>query len=211
MEKLRFAIAYGADAVYLAGESFGLRAAAANFSPKEMAAAFAMCRENGVKAYVAVNIFAHNRDIAALEPYLETLRDMKPAGLIVSDLGVFSLAREVAPSLPLHISTQANTVNWKTASTWQEMGARRVVLGRELSLAEMKEIRERTDVELEIFVHGAMCMAYSGRCLLSNYLASVMPTGAPAPNPAAGDTGWRRRKGRASIIPSKRTGAALIS
>ncbi len=170
MEKLRYAIHYGADAVYLAGESFGLRAAADNFTLDEIKAAIAYAEKKDVRLYVAVNVFAHNQDIEGLSGFLESLRDMGPSGLIVSDLGVFSLAKEIAPNLPLHISTQANSVNWKTVSTWGELGARRVVLGRELSLDEIETIRTKTKVELEMFVHGAMCMAYSGRCLLSNYL-----------------------------------------
>lgn len=173
LEKLRFAVAYGADAVYLAGENFGLRAAADNFSLAEMAEAIKYGQQNGVSVYVAVNVFAHNRDFDNLTAYLEALRDLAPAGLIVSDLGVFSLAKEIAPRLPLHTSTQANTVNWRAAGAWQAMGAKRVVLGRELSLSEISGIAEKTaqtGVELEMFIHGAMCMSYSGRCLLSNYL-----------------------------------------
>ena len=170
MEKLKFALAYGADAVYLGGDRFSLRTKSGNFDAEEIAAAVAYAHGLGKKVYVAVNVFAHNEDIAALPPFLAALAEIGPDGLLISDPGVFLLAREHAPSLPIHISTQANNVNWKTARFWRELGAERIVLGRELTLAEIREIRAKTDMELELFVHGAMCMAYSGRCLLSNFL-----------------------------------------
>lgn len=170
MEKLRFSIAYGADAVYLGGEHFGLRVKSNNFTLEEIREAVAYCHDCNKKVYITVNIFAHNEDIDVLPEYLRFLNDIGPDGLLISDPGVVLLAKEFAPSIPLHISTQANNVNWKTVEFWQRFGAERVVLGRELSLAEMEEIRRKTTAELEIFVHGAMCMSYSGRCLLSNYL-----------------------------------------
>lgn len=170
MEKLKFALAYGADAVYLAGESFGLRAKSNNFTLEEIAEAIHLAHANNAKVYVAANVFAHNDDIASMEDFFRTLSLYAPDGFIISDLGVVTLAKELAPNIPIHISTQANTVNWRTAIMWQKLGAERVVLGRELTLNEMRGIREKTSIDLEIFIHGAMCMSYSGRCLLSNYL-----------------------------------------
>ena len=170
MEKMRFALAYGADAVYLGGENFSLREKSNNFTLAEIREAVAYCHEQGKKVYVAVNIFAHNDDIARLPAYLKVLGEIGPDALLISDPGVFLTAKEQAPGVPIHISTQANNVNWKTVSFWQTLGAARVVLGRELSLPEIREIAANTTAELELFVHGAVCMAYSGRCLLSNYL-----------------------------------------
>jgi putative protease len=171
MEKLKMAVLYGADAVYLGGKAFGLRAFGGNFGRDELRAAMDFVHSHGRKAYVTVNIFAHNADLAGLPDYLRFLRDIKADAVLVADLGVFMLAREIVPELPLHVSTQANNVNWRTVAEWQKLGAQRVVLARELSLAEIREIRSRCDVELEMFVHGAMCISYSGRCLLSNYMA----------------------------------------
>lgn len=170
MEKLRFAVAYGADAVYLGGDHFSLREKSSNFTVAKIDEAVAYCHAQGKKVYVAVNIFAHNDDIALLTAYLKELDQIGPDALLISDPGVLLAAKEYAPRIPIHISTQANNVNWKTVEFWQKQGAQRVVLGRELSLPEIEEIGAKTDVALEIFVHGAMCMAYSGRCLLSNYL-----------------------------------------
>ena len=159
MEKLRFAIAYGADAVYLGGEHFGLRVKSNNFTLDEIWEAVAYCHQRDKKVYITVNIFAHNEDIEALPEYLRSLNEIGPDGLLISDPGVVLLAKEYAPAIPLHISTQANNVNWKTVEFWQQFGAERVVLGRELSLEEMADIRQKTTAELEIFVHGAMCMS----------------------------------------------------
>ena len=170
MEKLKFALAYGADAVYLGGEHFGLRVKSNNFTLDEIAEAVDYCHERGKKVYITVNIFAHNEDIEALPAYLKALNEIAPDALLISDPGVMLLAKEYAPEIPIHISTQANNVNWKTVEFWEQFGAERVVLGRELSLPEIREIHEKTRAELEVFVHGAMCMSYSGRCLLSNYL-----------------------------------------
>lgn len=169
LEKLKMALIYGADAVYLGGKSFGLRAFGGNFSEKEMADGVQFAHARGKKVYVTLNIFPHNADLEKLPAYLSFLADIRVDGLLVSDLGVFSLARELAPALPLHISTQANNTNWATVNAWQKLGAERVVLARELSRAEIAEIRARSTVELEMFVHGAMCISYSGRCLLSSY------------------------------------------
>ena len=170
MEKLRMALLYGADAVYLGGKMFGLRAFASNFSTDEMKEAVAFAHSLHKKVYVTVNIFAHNEDISALPEYLRSLQETGADALLISDLGVWSVARETVPAMPLHVSTQANTTNWAAVKAWETLGASRVVLARELSFAEMKEIRSKTEVELEAFVHGAMCISYSGRCWLSSYL-----------------------------------------
>ena len=170
LEKLKMALIYGADAVYLGGKSFGLRAFGGNFSEAEMEEGVRFAHALGRKVYVTLNIFAHNADLERLPAYLSFLAEIHVNGLLVSDLGVFSLAREFAPSVPLHISTQANNTNWATVDAWQKLGAERVVLARELSRAEIAAIRAHSTVELEMFVHGAMCISYSGRCLLSSYL-----------------------------------------
>ncbi|MGI6678616.1 MAG: peptidase U32 family protein [Dehalobacterium sp.] len=171
LEKLYTAVRYGADAVYLGGKEFSLRAGAGNFSHEDMVKGIRFAHERGVKIYVTVNIFAHNHDIERLIPYIEILNELKVDGILISDPGIFRLIRKRFPHLNIHISTQANNTNWSTALFWQEMGAKRIVLARELSLREIKEIRDNTELELESFVHGAMCISYSGRCLLSNYLA----------------------------------------
>jgi len=171
LEKLQMAVRFGADAVYLGGKSFGLRAGAGNFSYEEMAEGISFAHNNGVKVYVTVNIFAHNDDIEEVTAHLKEINNLKADGIIVSDPGIFRLAKNIVPSLPIHISTQANNTNWSTALFWQEMGAKRIVLARELSLLEISEIHRQSVIELEVFVHGAMCISYSGRCLLSNYLS----------------------------------------
>ena len=168
-EKMKMALLYGADAVYLGGKSFGLRAMGGNFSREELQEAMEFAHGLGKKVYVTVNIFPHNGDLASLPDYLRFLREIGTDALLVADLGVFQLARELVPELPLHVSTQANNVNYLTVESWRRLGAKRVVLARELSLQEIAEIREHTEAELELFVHGAMCISYSGRCLLSNY------------------------------------------
>jgi len=169
-EKLEYAITYGADAVYLAGPEFGLRTAAATFDQAAMARAVDYAHSCGVRVYVALNIFAHNRDLEMMTPYIQEIARLGVDAVIVSDPGVVTLVRELAPLLKIHISTQANTTNWRTARVWQALGAERVVLARELSLEEIQTVHSQTGLELEVFVHGAMCMAYSGRCLLSNYM-----------------------------------------
>ncbi len=170
MEKCKMALRYGADAVYLGGKMFGLRAFANNFEIDEIKEACDFAHSLGKKVYVTVNIFAHNSDIEKLPEYLLALEKANVDALLISDLGVWMTARRVVPNLPLHVSTQANTTNWASAQAWQDLGAARVVLARELSLAEVAEIGAKTNVELEAFVHGAMCISYSGRCLLSSYL-----------------------------------------
>ncbi|MDD4335503.1 MAG: U32 family peptidase [Desulfotomaculaceae bacterium] len=170
LEKLKIAVLYGADAVYLGGRHFGLRAGAGNFTEEDLAEGLRFAHERGVRVYVTVNIFAHNRDLAGLPAYLDMLCQAGADAVIVSDPGVIGLIRRSYPALPVHLSTQANTTNWAAARFWEEIGVRRIVLARELSLPEIREIREQVALELEIFVHGAMCISYSGRCLLSSYL-----------------------------------------
>ncbi|MCI8896080.1 MAG: U32 family peptidase [Lachnospiraceae bacterium] len=171
LEVLKIAVLFGADAVYIGGEAYGLRAKARNFSMKEMAEGIAFAHARQVKVYVTANILAHNDDLEGVEQYFRELREIRPDALIISDPGVFSLAREICPEIEVHISTQANNTNYGTYLFWHRQGAKRVVSARELSLAEIGEIRRRIPKELEIetFVHGAMCISYSGRCLLSNY------------------------------------------
>ena len=169
MEKLQMALAYGADAAYLGGVQFGLRAFGGNFANEEIRAAVQLAHGAGKKVYVTVNVFPHNDDLVSLPDYLRFLAEVGADAVLVADLGVFMLVREAAPTLPVHISTQANNVNWRTVRAWQELGAERVVLARELSREEIREIHRHTSVELELFVHGAMCISYSGRCLLSSY------------------------------------------
>ena len=170
-EKLKTALYFGADAVYVGGKNFSLRSFADNFSEEELRAAVAYTHARGKKIYVAVNIFARDEDFSALAEYFAFLREIGADAALVTDAGVFLIAKEVAPDLPLHISTQANTTNRYAAKFWQEQGAERVVLARELSLAEISSIHSFCpELELEAFVHGAMCISYSGRCLLSNYL-----------------------------------------
>lgn len=170
MEKCKMALLYGADAVYLGGNKFGLRAYAANFNIAEIKEAVEFAHSLGKKVYVTVNIFAHNEDIAELPEYLLSLEKAGVDALLISDFGVWNIARQVVPAMPLHVSTQANTCNWAAAEAWKNLGAERVVLARELSIAEISEIGKKCDVELEVFVHGAMCISYSGRCYLSSYL-----------------------------------------
>lgn len=170
MEKLEVAVAYGADAVYLGGSRFGLRTAAASFDVEKLQRAVSFAHAQGVRVYVTVNIFAHNRDIAALPGYLKELQQLEVDAVIASDPGVIELAAQAAPGLPVHLSTQANTTNWMSARFWEQRGIKRIVLARELSLDELREISSKVGLELEVFVHGAMCISYSGRCLLSNYM-----------------------------------------
>ncbi|MGI5901334.1 MAG: peptidase U32 family protein [Desulfitobacteriia bacterium] len=170
LEKLQFALAYGADAVYAAGTSFGLRAQAGNLSLEEMRLGVEYAHSLKKKIYITVNIYAHEDDFLTLPAYLEELAALRVDGIIVSDPGVVALAQKKAPHLPLHLSTQANCTNSASANFWFSLGIQRVVLARELSLEEIKLLSQRAQGELEIFIHGAMCMSYSGRCLLSNYL-----------------------------------------
>ncbi|MDD2970635.1 MAG: U32 family peptidase [Lachnospiraceae bacterium] len=171
LEVLKTAVIFGADAVYIGGEAFGLRAKAKNFSMEDMAAGIQFAHERNVKVYVTANILAHNDDLAGAREYFQELKEIKPDALIISDPGMFTMAKEVCPEIDIHISTQANNTNYETYLFWERLGASRVVSARELSLAEIKEIRAHIPekMEIESFIHGAMCISYSGRCLLSNY------------------------------------------
>ena len=171
LEVLKTAVIYGADAVYIGGEAYGLRAKAKNFSLDDMREGIAFAHERGVKVYVTANILAHNYDLDGARKYFKELKEIKPDALIISDPGMFTIAKEECPEIEIHISTQANNTNYMTYLFWHKMGAARVVSARELSLREIKEIRENIpdDLEIESFIHGAMCISYSGRCLLSNY------------------------------------------
>lgn len=171
LEVLKTAVVFGADAVYIGGEAFGLRAKAKNFSPEDMKEGIAFAHARGVKVYVTANILAHNYDLEGAKKYFAELKEIGPDALIISDPGMFMLAKEICPEIEIHISTQANNTNYQTYLFWWQQGAKRVVSARELSLREIKEIRERIpeDMEIESFIHGAMCISYSGRCLLSNY------------------------------------------
>ena len=172
LEVLKIAVLYGADAVYIGGEAFGLRAKARNFSREDMKEGIAFAHAHGVKVHVTVNILAHNYDLEGVKDYLYELKELKPDALIIADPGIFTLAGEICPEIDRHISTQANNTNYETCLFWHRLGARRVVMARELSLSEIREIRSRVpeDLEIEAFVHGAMCISYSGRCLLSSFL-----------------------------------------
>ena len=173
LDVLKTAVVYGADAVYLGGEAFGLRAKAKNFTQDEIREGIAFAHEHGVKVYITANILAHNDDLPGVEEYFKELKEINPDALIISDPGVFTIAKRILPDMEIHISTQANNTNYGTYLFWHQLGAKRVVTARELSLAEIKEIRSRIpdDMEIESFMHGAMCISYSGRCLLSNFMA----------------------------------------
>ena len=172
MERLRMSLAYGADAVYLAGTDFGMRSFAGNFTPEELKQAVALCHSRGVAVHVTCNTMPRNGEIARMPEWLEYLQELGVDAAILADVGVLSLLKKHAPKLKAHISTQASVSNYQAAAAWYELGASRVILARELSLDEIREIRAKTPRELEIeaFVHGAMCVSYSGRCLLSNYM-----------------------------------------
>ncbi len=172
LTRLKVAIEYGADAVYLGGEQFSLRSAAVNFNDDELAEGIRFAHERGKKVYIALNIIPHNRDLESIVSFAEKVQKLGADAVIVSDLGVMELLREHVPNLPIHISTQASVTNYMTVKKFVSDGAERVVLARELSLGEIAEIKEKTGAELEVFCHGAVCMSYSGRCLLSNYLAN---------------------------------------
>ena len=170
LEKLKIAVLYGADAVYCGGFNFGLRAGADNFSEEDLRAGADFAHQQGTRIYVTVNMIPHNDDLKELPDYLHKLEEIAVDGIIVSDPGVMRIADREGISIPLHLSTQANAVNWQSVLFWQELGLERIILARELSRQEVNEIKDRTDIELEMFIHGAMCVSYSGRCLLSNYL-----------------------------------------
>ena len=169
LEKLKFAIRYGADAVYIGGQKYGLRSNADNFSFDEMREAVEFAGRYGAKVYAAVNIFAHNEDLPGVESYLRTLQDIGIAAIIVADPAIIETCKRAAPGLEIHLSTQQSTANWQAVRFWKEEGVHRVVLAREMTFEEIREIKRRVDIELELFVHGAMCSSYSGRCVLSNH------------------------------------------
>lgn len=172
LEKLKFAVLYGADAVYIGGEKFGLRAKAGNFSYADMEEGVAFAHERGARVFVAANIIAHNEDFVGIEEYFQTLQKLGIDAVIIADPAYIEICREAAPGLEIHLSTQASTTNWKAVQFWAEEGVKRVVLAREVSLEEIREIKKHVDVEIEAFVHGAMCMSYSGRCVLSNHMTN---------------------------------------
>ncbi len=171
LEVLKTAVLFGADAVYIGGEVFSLRAKAKNFSKEDMKTGIDFAHKHGVKVHVTANILAHNNDLKEAETYFKELKELKPDALIISDPGMFTIARKICPEIDIHISTQANNTNYMTYRFWYQQGAKRVVSARELSLKEIREIRDKIpeDMEIESFMHGAMCISYSGRCLLSNY------------------------------------------
>ena len=173
LEKLKIAVLYGADAVYIGGEAYGLRAKAKNFDLDTMAEGIQFAHDHGAKVYITANIFAHNADFEGMAEYFKAVEKIGADALIISDLGVFSVAKEAVPNMEIHVSTQANNTNYMSAGMWYKLGAKRVVIARELSFGEVKQIRENIpeDMDIEAFVHGAMCISYSGRCLLSNYLS----------------------------------------
>ncbi len=173
LEKLKMAVIYGADAVYLGGEEYGLRASAGNFSSEELREGIAFAHDNGKRVYLTMNIIPHDEDFEGMAEYVRQVQDMGIDAIIFSDPGIFDLLREQAPDMELHLSTQANNTNWRSAAFWHRQGVSRIILARELSVDEIKEIRKNApkELELEMFVHGAMCISYSGRCLLSSYMA----------------------------------------
>ena len=172
LEKLKFAIHYGADAVYIGGQQFGLRSNAGNFTFDEMREGVAFANKYGAKVYVAANIIAHNENLEGLHEYFKKLYDIGIAAVIVADPALIQACREAAPDLEVHISTQASVANWKTAEFWKNEGIPRVVLAREVSVEEIREMKEKVDIEIEAFIHGAMCISYSGRCVLSNHMSA---------------------------------------
>ena len=173
LEKLKMAVVYGADAVYIGGEEYSLRAYAGNFSAEDMKEGIAFAHSRGRKVYLTMNIIPHNRDLDDMRQYIEEVGEVGVDAIILSDPGVFSFVKEMLPGMKIHLSTQANNTNWRSATFWHEHGISRIILARELSLDEIKEIREKApeELELEVFIHGAMCVSYSGRCLLSTYMA----------------------------------------
>ena len=204
LEVLKTAVMFGADAVYIGGEAFGLRAKAKNFSMEDMKKGVEFAHAHGVKVHVTVNILAHNDDLPGVEEYLKELKEVGPDALIIADPGVFELAKEICPEIQRHVSTQANNTNYATYQFWWKQGASRVVSARELSLREIKEIRERIPAEMEIesFIHGAMCISYSGRCLLSNFFTGRDANQEHARIRAAGNIPSWKRRDRESICLS---------
>ncbi len=213
LKKLKLALRFGADAVYLGGKDFSLRSYADNFTDGELSEGIAYAHVRGKRVYAAVNIFAKNADFPAIERHLKFLEEAGADGVLVSDLGVFRLARRAAPSLPIHISTQANTQNLEAAAMWSELGARRVVLGREVSIEEIARIHEALpELELEAFVHGAMCISYSGRCYLSDYLEGRSSNRGACAQPCRDAYELRRIKGGEALsLEEDERGAYLLN
>ncbi len=212
MERLRMAVLYGADAVYLAGESFGMRSFAGNFSREELPQAVEFAHSRGVRVHVTVNTMPRNGEVEKLPEWLEFLDSVGVDALIAADLGTFTLAGRYAPRCERHVSTQVSVANYAAARAWYDLGAKRVILARELSLEEIRTIRSKTpeDLELEAFVHGAMCVSYSGRCLLSNYMTG-RDSNRGACSPAAINTTLWRKNGPGNISLYSRTGRGPIS
>ncbi|MCR5556307.1 MAG: U32 family peptidase [Butyrivibrio sp.] len=202
LEVLKTAVMFGANAVYIGGDAFGLRAKAKNFSPEEMREGIEFAHAHGVKVHVTVNILAHNYDLDGVEKYLHELKELKPDALIIADPGIFMKARRICPEIDIHVSTQANNTNYETYNFWRDLGAKRVVAARELSLNEIKEIKSKIpdDLEMECFIHGAMCISYSGRCLLSNYFTGRDANKGACTHPCR----WKY-----SIVEEKRPGEYL--
>ena len=213
LEVLKTAVIFGADAVYIGGEAFGLRAKAKNFSLEDMKEGIAFAHAHDVKVYVTANILAHNGDLDGVRTYFEELKEIGPDALIIADPGVFDIAKEVCPEIERHISTQANNTNYGTYNFWYRQGASRVVSARELSLQELKELRAKipADLEIETFVHGAMCISYSGRCLLSNYFTGRDANQGACTHPCR----WKyavveeTRPGEYAVVEEKRPGEYL--
>lgn len=186
LEKLKIAVHYGADAVFIGGQEYGLRSNADNFTIEEIAEGVEFAKQYGAKIYVTTNIFAHNENMDGLEEYLKALGDANVAGIIVADPLIIETCRRVAPNVEVHLSTQQSLSNWKAVQFWKEEGLDRVVLARETSALEIREMKEKVDIEIESFIHGAMCIAYSGRCVLSNHMTARIPTAEAAASHAAG-------------------------
>ncbi|HVJ50699.1 U32 family peptidase [Desulfitobacterium sp.] len=205
-EKLKYALAYGADAVYVGGSSYGLRAYAGNFGPEELESAIKYTHQAERKIYVAVNIFAHEEDFEGMTEYLQQLESWGADAAIVSDPGIIALAQEVAPKLPLHLSTQANNTNSQSMRFWLKQGIERIVLARELTGEEIEKVRKNVSGELEMFVHGAMCMSYSGRCLLSNYLTGRDANHGECTQPCRWSYGMVEEKRPGQVFPIEEDG-----
>lgn len=215
LERLKCAVEYGADAVYLAGKYFGMRASPSNFSDGQLAEAVAYCHARGVRVYVTCNTLPRNDELAALPAYLSHLQSIRADALILSDLGVLALAKRYAPEMDIHISTQAGVVNYAAAEAFYEMGARRIVLARELTIGEIREMRARLprDLEIEAFVHGAMCMSFSGRCLISNYMTGRDANRGDCAQPCRWeyDIVERKRPGEIYTVEQREKGAFVFN
>jgi len=213
LEKLRYAMIYGADAVYVAGKDFSLRAKSKNFEIEDLIEAASFVKQQQKKIYLALNIFAHNEHIERIPAFLREIKDIPFDAVIVSDPGILSLVKESLPQISIHLSTQANSTNWRSVAFWEKQGVSRVVLARELTLEEIKEIREKTNLELEVFVHGAMCVAYSGRCLLSKYFTGRESNLGDCSHPCRWfyDLKEQNREGQILPVLSTDQGALLLS